>query len=68
MTDLRETLDRRQCAGPRIPGEAKLRGGRERDGAPRSTTPRHGLVRVRGALAALLFLGDGRRDILRSLN
>lgn len=67
MTDLRETLDRRQRAGPRIPGEAKLRGGRERDGAPRSTTPSHRLVDVRGALAAVFFLGDGKIDILRSL-
>lgn len=67
MTDLRETLDRRQFAGPLIPGEAKLCGGRERDGALRCTTPRHWLADVRGALPAVLLLGDGKTDILRSL-
>lgn len=69
LTDLWETLDRRQSAGPRIPGEAKLRRrGGEWDGAPRSATPRHRLVGVRGAGAAVFFLGDVKTDILRSLN
>lgn len=68
LTDLWETLDRRQNSGPRIPGQAKLRRrGGERDGAPRSATPCHRLVDVRGAVTAVLFLGDAKPDILRSL-